>query len=455
MHNKASATSLDDLYPAHHAELVARYESVLEASPFEAIAVYSGTPRYRFRDDQAWPHRAGAFYQQWVPCEDHAASVLLFSSGQTPRLVLNLPRDYWHSVPEPPDGPWAGQFEIVIVNGPGALRAALPDDLSTCALLGEPDDEVMGWGCAALNPASLVTQLEFARLYKTAFEVECIAAANVAAARGHLAARAAFLGGAAEFGIHLAYLEATGHSEAELPYPNIIALNEHAATLHYGRLDRCAPQPRRSFLIDAGARCRGYAADITRTWPAEPGGEFAALVEALDRAQQALVEGLRVGASYVDVHEDAQLAVAVILEDFGIVAMAPDDMVAAGVSNVFLPHGVGHHLGLQVHDTGGKLRAPDGQPLPQPEAWPFLRNLRPLEQGNVVTIEPGIYFIGSLLEKLRATPLARHVDWDAVERLAPYGGARIEDNVWMGPGGARNLSREAFAEAGSEAGGRA
>ena len=436
---------LDRLYPAHHAELMARYESVLAASPFEAIAVYSGAPRYRFRDDQSAPFRAGPFYLQWVPCEDHAASVLLFRPGRKPLLVLHLPRDYWHSVPEAPTGAWAAHFELALADDVAAVRRALPDDLSNCAMLGEPDGTVDGWGFAALNPAGIATGLEFARLYKTAYEVECVAAANRCSARGHLAARDAFLGGASEFGIHLAYLDATAHSEAELPYANIIALNEHGATLHYGRFERRPPERPRSFLIDAGALHRGYAADITRTWPAESGGEFAALVEALDRAQLSLVEGLRIGQSYVDVHENTQLAVAVILEDFGIVRMAADDMVAAGVSNVFFPHGVGHHLGLQVHDTGGKLAAPDGTVLPQPDAWPFLRNLRPVEQGNVFTIEPGIYFIDQLLQHLQGTPLGRNVDWDAVERLRPCGGVRIEDNVWMGPGGARNLSREAFA----------
>jgi len=144
------------------------------------------------------------------------------------------------------------------------------------------------------------------------------------------------------------------------------------------------------------------------------------------------------------VHEDAQLAVAVILEDFGIVAMAPDDMVAAGVSNVFMPHGVGHHLGLQVHDTGGKLAGPDGTEIAQPDEWPALRNLRPMEVGNVFTIEPGIYFIDSLLAHLRESPLGRHINWETVERLQPFGGVRIEDNVWMSPEGPRNLTREAM-----------
>lgn len=438
----------DALYPAHHAELRSRYESMLEASRFEAIVVYSGMPRYRFRDDQSWPFRAGAFYRQWVPCEDHAGSALLIRAGVKPLLVLQLANDYWHSTPALPSGPWTDQFEIVVVNDLAAVRAALPEDLSDCALVGEPDETVTGWGCDALNPPEIIARLEFARLYKTAYEVECIAAANQVSARGHLAARDAFLAGAGEFQIHLEYLRATGHSEAELPYANIVALNEHGATLHYGRLEREAPNRLRSFLIDAGASFRGYAADITRSWPAEHGGEYSALVEALDLEQQALIEALRPGHSYVDVHEDAQLAVAVILEDFGIVAMAPDDMVASGVSNVFLPHGVGHQLGLQVHDTGGKLAGPDGTLLAQPEAWPFLRNLRPMEPGNVFTIEPGIYFIDSLLSHLRESPLARHVNWDAVERLQPYGGVRIEDDVWMGPVGARNLSREAFAALG-------
>lgn len=440
--------ALDACYPAHHAELTARHASVLEASHFDALAIYSGSPRYRFRDDQSWPFRAGSFYQQWVPCDDHAGSLLLFRTGKKPLLVLNQPRDYWHSVPETPIGAWTDHFDIVIVDDLEGVRSALPHDLSRCALLGEPDATVSAWGCAALNPASLVHPLEFGRLYKTPYEVECVRAANRVAAQGHLAARDAFNGGESEFGIHLAYLAATAHSEAELPYANIIAMNEHAATLHYGRFDRHRAEPANSFLIDAGARCRGYAADITRTWSNGTDGEFAAIVEALDHAQRDLVAGMRVGHSYVDVHENAQLAVAVILEDFGIVDMAPDDMVASGVSSVFLPHGVGHHLGLQVHDTGGKLAGPDGTTLAQPEPWPYLRNLRPLEIGNVVTIEPGLYFIDTLLHRLRETPLGNYVAWDMVDCLRPYGGVRIEDNIWMGPGGARNLSREAFAALG-------
>ena len=435
----------DALFGAHLETLSERFAALLERNPFDSIAVYSGTPRYRFRDDQAYPFRSGPFYRQWVPADDHAGSLVLVRPGQRPLLVLNLPDDYWHSVPEAPGGPWTGHFDIRVVNSPVAARAELPADLARCALVGDPDDEVSGWGFGALNPAGLVGGIEFDRRCKTPYEAACIAEANSWAARGHLAAAEAFRAGESEFGIHLAYLRATAHGEAGLPYDNIVALNEHGATLHYGRLERERPAEARSFLIDAGTTFRGYASDITRTWAGEGHDEFSRLVAALDAAQQDLAASLRPGLSYIGLHEEAQLAVARILAGFGIVDMPPEDMVAERVSRVFLPHGLGHHLGLQVHDTGGKMAGPEGTPIPQPEAWPYLRNLRDVEEGNVLTIEPGLYFIDSLLAQLKATPHGRCVDWDAIDRLRPYGGVRVEDDVWMSPQGPRNLSREAFA----------
>jgi Xaa-Pro dipeptidase len=432
-------------YEAHHATLQQRYERVLAAARWDAVAVWSGAPRYRFRDDQAYAHRSGPFYQQWVPASDHASSLVLVRPGARPMLALNLPRDYWHSVPQAPAGEWTESFDIAVSSDLAGVRAQLPDDLSRVAVIGDVHGEPEGWGFGAANPAGIITPLEFARLYKTPYEVACIAAANLRGARGHRAAREAFEQGASELRIHLAYLAATGHAEADLPYDNIIALNEHAATLHYGRFDLEPPEVRRSFLIDAGAMAGGYASDITRTYPGERDSGFAELIAALDEAQQALLALIKPGRSYVDLHEEAQRAIATILRDVGIVDMEPEDMVREGVSNVFLPHGLGHHLGLQVHDSGGKLAGPEGDPIPQPEAWPFLRNLRPIEAGNVFTIEPGLYFIDSLLAELESSPHGRRVNWDAVASLRPCGGVRIEDNVWVGPDGVRNLTREAFA----------
>ena len=117
----------------------------------------------------------------------------------------------------------------------------------------------------------------------------------------------------------------------------------------------------------------------------------------------------------------------------------------AGVTRAFLPHGLGHLLGLQVHDVAGLIDN-DGVPIPRPEGHPALRLTRVLEPGNVLTVEPGLYFIDTLLEKWRAGPDASMIDWDRVDALRPYGGIRIEDNVLVQDDGCDDLTRRAFAE---------
>jgi Xaa-Pro dipeptidase len=114
------------------------------------------------------------------------------------------------------------------------------------------------------------------------------------------------------------------------------------------------------------------------------------------------------------------------------------------LSAVFFPHGLGHYLGLQTHDVAGLIADADGTPIPRPEGHPFLRLTRTLEAGNVLTIEPGLYFIEPLLRKWRENGDAGAIVWEKVEELAPYGGIRIEDNMLVTDGKPRNLTREAF-----------
>jgi Xaa-Pro dipeptidase len=121
-------------------------------------------------------------------------------------------------------------------------------------------------------------------------------------------------------------------------------------------------------------------------------------------------------------------------------------MVASGVTSTFLPHGIGHLLGLQVHDIGGFMAGEDGGTIAKPEGHPYLRLTRVLQPGMVVTIEPGLYFIPMLLDKLRATPASASVDWSLVRHLSAFGGVRIEDDVACRADGApENLTRDAFA----------
>ena len=195
---------------------------------------------------------------------------------------------------------------------------------------------------------------------------------------------------------------ASGQRETELPYGNIIGLNEHAATLHYQRLRTSPPAVKRSLLIDAGAEFLGYAADITRTYSASATDDFAALIASMDSLQQRICDEVKPGVDFVVLHAFTHRQLAGLLRDHKIVTCSVDEAVATGITRGFLPHGLGHLLGLQVHDAGGRLADETGRKREPPAQDPYLRLTRTLQPGVVVTIEPGLYFIPSLLKALLA-----------------------------------------------------
>jgi Xaa-Pro dipeptidase len=273
----------------------------------------------------------------------------------------------------------------------------------------------------------------------------CMREASRLGARGHRAAARAFTAGASEFEIELAFIKACGLREQELPYNPIIALNEGGAVLHYQVLEKQAPPERHSLLIDAGAEYAGYASDITRTHALRE-GDFATLVQRMDELQQTLCAGLRAGVDWRDVHLRAHALTGKLLREADITTCDADEAVASGVTSVFLPHGIGHLLGLEVHDAGGFMESPEGGDIPRPEGHPFLRLTRVLQKGFVVTVEPGIYFIDQLLDAARADARASKINWSRVASLRKFGGVRIEDNVAITDTGCENLTREAFRE---------
>lgn len=197
-------------------------------------------------------------------------------------------------------------------------------------------------------------------------------------------------------------------------------------------------------LIDAGAEFGGYASDITRTY-SHSDADFAALVSEMDQMQQSLCASVRAGVDWRDVHLSSHRLVAEILRDADITTCDADEAVETGVSSVFLPHGLGHLLGLQVHDVGGFMRSAEGGAIPRPEGHPYLRLTRVLEENFVVTMEPGLYFIDQLLEQARADHRGARINWARVEQFRPFGGIRIEDNLAITATGCENLTRDAFA----------
>jgi Xaa-Pro dipeptidase len=124
-----------------------------------------------------------------------------------------------------------------------------------------------------------------------------------------------------------------------------------------------------------------------------------------------------------------------------LIGVRGDDAVEAGLTAPFFPHGLGHFLGIQVHDVGGRQKAPEGGVVPPPRQYPYLRTTRTIEEGHVFTIEPGLYFIEMLLRPHRSGPKAGLFDWKLVDQLAGHGGIRIEDNILVTKSGGRNLTR--------------
>jgi len=432
-----------ELYAKHLRALMQRADQALQASGHEHLLIAAGAEKYQFLDDRPYPFAINPHFAHWLPLTQHAGSWLAYSPGERPVLVYYQPEDFWHLPPADPEGVWVEHFDIRIVRQPEDAVRHLPP-AARAAIVTEADAALPGY--APNNPQVLLDRLHWERSFKTPWELSRMRAAQRRAVPGHRAAEAAFRAGESEAGIHRAYLAATGHRDADLPYGNIIGLNEHGAILHYQVQENSAPAHSRSLLIDAGASVDGYAADITRTY-GNGDAEFEALIAAVDRVQQALCARVRPGQSYPALHIEAHHRLAGVLKDLGIVDLSPEAMVESGVSSVFFPHGLGHPIGLQVHDVAGFQAGPEGGRIERPAGHPFLRLTRELQPGMVVTVEPGIYFIDSLLAGLKAGPHAAAVDWQRIEHLRAFGGVRIEDEVHCTEGESENLTRDTFAAA--------
>ncbi len=440
----ADKPDLDTLFTKHFSELARRSDAALRAAKAELLVVYSGALSLLFLDDQAHPFKTNPHFKAWAPVLDNPDCFIVYAPGHKPLLLFHLPVDYWYKPPALPTAFWTKHFELRPIAALADARAHLPADLGRTAFVGDMPAAVAPWGFGQVNPQPLLDELHYARAVKTRYEVECMRRATVIAVRGHRAAERAFRAGESEYGAHMAYLQACGQREEEMPYNNIVAYNANGAVLHYQHLERERPRARRSLLIDAGAQHHGYACDITRTYAAHE-GEFATLVAATDRAQQSLCAQIRPGLDYRDFHLSAHRELAQVLRDAEVINTSADTAVESGLSSVFFPHGIGHLLGLQVHDVGGFMRDASGAHIEPPAAHPFLRLTRKLEPGFVVTVEPGIYFIDSLLSAARGNAHATHINWKRIEQLRPYGGIRVEDDVVVTLAGHDNLTRAAFA----------
>lgn len=437
-------------YADHIATLTRTYTDALqhianEDTSLAAVLVHSGTEHHYYGDDRGVPFQAFGHLLHWIPV-NRPNQFIYFRPDEKPIYYQIVPSDFWHEQDIVIEPEWEDALAIVRLSSLDELSVQLKKhSVADIAYIGGHADIAgsLGISKASINPEKLLAYLDFSRAVKTNYELEQLRAANRLALLGHAAAKASFLEGGSEYEIHMAFLQATQHLEDECPYTSIVGLNEKAAILHYQFKRRTNPDKGKVLLIDAGCRVRAYGSDITRTSVSEDvHPNFRSLVAAMEALELALVDGMKPGKTYLSLHESTMLGVAQVLVDHKICTGEVADLLELNIPQLFMPHGVGHLLGIQVHDVGGRQSDIDGTLLPPPEKFPALRSTRVMEADMVFTVEPGLYFIPLILEAERSSDRGRLINWKAVDELYPCGGIRIEDNIRVTSDGAENLTRQ-------------
>ena len=449
-HESATATSATaraetpaQTYANHVATLTSKYEQILAAG--QSVLIHSGTEHHYFGDDRAIVFQAFGHFAHWLPVNrpDH---FVLVRAGDKPRYFQVVPQDFWYDQSLQIDA----DLEPAIHEAFDVVRLSSIDDvakqteLTVCDYLG-PDPSwaaAQGIAQAKTNAPALLALLDFARAVKAKYEIDQLRLANQQGLVGHAAAAECFLSGGSEFEIHNAFLQACSLLEYETPYTNIVGLDTNAAVLHYQHKSRARVPNAQLLLIDAGSRVNGYGSDITRTTPSQHCHPVMdSLITGMEALELEIVASVKPGVAYPSLHDQAIAGVASLLVEHGIAKVAKSELIERRLAHAFMPHGVGHLLGIQVHDVGGHQRSASGGRIEPPAHSPALRTTRMLSEDMVFTVEPGLYFIPMLLDPLRTGYAREALNWPLIDELIPSGGIRIEDNIRVTATGAENLTR--------------
>lgn len=240
--------------------------------------------------------------------------------------------------------------------------------------------------------------------------------------------------GAFEYQVAGAFEGLALENNCRMAYPIICTVNGETLHNHYYGNELKSGQ---MLLIDAGAEsARRYATDITRTYPV--GGKFStqqkAIYQIVLEAQEEAIKAIKPGIPYREVHLIAATVIARGLKELGLMKGAVEEAVNHGAHAMFFPHGIGHMIGLDVHDMEDigedYIGYDDEFKRSEQFGTAYLRMAKRLQPGNVVTVEPGIYFIDPLIEKWHSEGRYRDfIDYREVIKFRGLGGIRIEDNV--------------------------
>lgn len=270
--------------------------------------------------------------------------------------------------------------------------------------------------------------IETCRVTKTDYEIALIRKANAISTAAHVNVMKAASKAKNETELEAIFLKSCIERNAKhQAYHSIVAAGENGATLHYVKND--SPISNQNLLLlDAGCEVDCYCSDITRTFPIS--GSFSeeslSIYKIVLDMQKQCIEALKVGVLWDSVHELAhRIAIAGLL-GLGILTGSAEEIFKARTSVAFFPHGLGHYLGMDTHDTGGNPNYKDPDSM-----FRYLRVRGALPAGSVITVEPGIYFCRFIIEPYLKNPdQARYINQAVLERYWSVGGVRIEGEAW-------------------------
>lgn len=306
------------------------------------------------------------------------------------------------------------------------------------AIPGQVSDHITFLEFEDKNLSILKEAIEYSRVIKSDYEVALIQKASDISSAAHRAVMEKVRHAKNETELEAVLLsQFVSKGSKNQAYSTIVASGRSAATLHYVRNDQPL-EGKLNLLLDAGCEINCYASDITRTFPIS--GKFTpesrAIYDIVLKMQLESIAMLKEGVNWDDVHANAHHIAIDGLLQLGILKGDKEDIFKSKASVAFFPHGLGHYMGMDTHDTGGDPNYEDSDPM-----FRYLRKRGALPAGSVITVEPGIYFCKFIIDPALKDPAtAKYIDAGVLERYWDVGGVRIEDNVLITKDGCENFT---------------
>jgi Xaa-Pro dipeptidase len=421
------------------------------------VLLQGGASRMKYDTDREFLFEQESFFQYLFGVKEPGFfGAIQVGTGRSFLFMPRLPEEYavWMGRIHPPEH-FGSNYEVDEVRYvdelPAVLNAMNPDVL--LLVQGRNSDsnlkaipaQFSGIEQFKTDLSILHPEIVECRVIKSQEEIELLRWINGISSDAHVQVMRACKPGVYEYQLEAIFLReiyARGGCRFSA-YTSICGCGPNSAILHYGH--QGAPNNRlladgEMFLNDSGAQYHGYASDVTCSYPVN--GSFTSaqreIYESVLAANRAVQLAMKPGISWPDMHRLAERVIAERLRDIGILKGSMDELLERHIPAHFMPHGLGHFMGLDVHDPGGY---PEGISRIDEPGIRSLRCGRKLEAGMVITVEPGIYFIDSVLEPAVNNSAITHLfSIDMLEHFRSFGGVRIEDDVLVNPDGVENFT---------------